>query len=152
MRGVVMADEITEIEVNGHRMPVVVCADTYPGAFIDVTQNRVWLHRGIPIEHRPALLADANLAGANLTRADLLGADLTDTKNAPQIICVGPIGSRRDYVTFELRDGVIHVRTGCFDGTMSKFASQVAKTHGDNEHAQAYRAACAMAETLLKNG
>lgn len=58
MRGVVMADEITEIEVNGHRMPVVVCADTYPGAFIDVTQNRVWLHRGIPIEHRPALLAD----------------------------------------------------------------------------------------------
>jgi hypothetical protein len=91
-------------------------------------------------------LTDTNFAGAHLARASL-----TCATNAPRIVCVGPIGSRGDYVTFGLRDGAIYVRTGCFRGTLAEFAAAVAHTHGDNEHARAYRAACAMAETVLKN-
>jgi hypothetical protein len=36
--------------------------------------------------------------------------------------------------------GVI-IRAGCFTGSPAEFSESVAKTHGDNEHGRAYRAA-----------
>ena len=61
-------------------------------------------------------------------------------------LLIGPIGSRAAFMTWTRSDNCI--ATGCFRGTVKEFLAAVRETHGDNEHAQAYRAAvkfiCAM--------
>lgn len=69
--------------------------------------------------------------------------------NADHLV-IGPIGSRKDYTTFYRRkDGVTMVVCGCFHDTIDAFEVQVAKTHGDNEHAVAYRAAVQFARAVM---
>jgi len=53
-------------------------------------------------------------------------------------ICIGPIGSRSDYITFTRSNGC--VTAGCFHGPLAEFVKQVKKVHGNNEHARAYLA------------
>ena len=54
-------------------------------------------------------------------------------------LLIGPIGSRADFMTWTRSDNCI--ATGCFRGTIEEFLAAVRETHGDNEHAKAYRAA-----------
>ena len=61
-------------------------------------------------------------------------------------VVIGPLGSRDAYLTWTRSDNCI--ATGCFRGTAAQFLVAVAATHGDNEHARAYRAAAAFLETL----
>lgn len=51
-------------------------------------------------------------------------------------ICVGPIGSRSGSTTLNVSTGT--VCTGCFEGTLDELEKAVKRTHGNNEHAQAY--------------
>ena len=94
-----------------------------------------------------AYLAGANLAGANLARADLADANLADAdlaraKGIKDALTIGPIGSRRATLTAVHReDGTIELSTGCFRGTVDEFVAAVDKTHAQNEHGRAYRAA-----------
>ena len=76
-----------------------------------------------------------------LARARLLGHVVVDDNNH-KCICFDQLGSRGDTLTIA-RDRRIGMRytTGCFSGTREQFVAAVAATHGDNEHAKAYRAA-----------
>jgi len=63
-----------------------------------------------------------------------------DWEHNPQRIVSGQMGSRNDYTTVYFDAYRTEVVCGCFRGTMEKFASEVDRTHSDNEHARAYRA------------
>lgn len=66
-------------------------------------------------------------------------------------LAIFPIGSRDDCVTFfRCDDKKIHVAAGCFRGTIDEFAAAVQKTHGGNEHAQAYNLAIRLAKLRME--
>ena len=99
-----------------------------------------------------ANLYRADLSGANLYRADLSGADLfganlyradlSGAKGIKDILQIGPIGSRKDYlIALKLDDGNIEIRAGCFVGSIKNFMEAVKKTHGKNDHGKAYKLA-----------
>ncbi len=61
---------------------------------------------------------------------------------ATHLLVIGPCGSRDGFTTFfKNKDGEISVRCGCFLGTIDEFLAKVSETHGDNKHAQVYKAA-----------
>ena len=65
-------------------------------------------------------------------------------------LVVGPLGSRDDFTTFfRTKHLTIGVRCGCFKGNTDEFFEAVEKTHGKNRHAQAYKAAIALAESRI---
>ena len=63
-------------------------------------------------------------------------------------LLIGPIGSRAAFMTWTRSDNCI--ATGCFRGTIKEFLAAVRETHGDNEHAQAYRAAVEFIRAMEK--
>ena len=100
-----------------------------------------------------AYLARANLDGANLAGANLDGANLDGEEKLTgerPIIQIGPIGSRCAYLVAYLTDGGIRIRAGCFFGTKKEFVAKVKETHGDNEHAQEYKAALKLIDLHAK--
>ena len=83
-----------------------------------------------------ANLRGADLRGADLSRADLRGADLRDADLhyaiLPAIILqVGPIGSRMDYVVYNVSDD--NIRCGCWNdykgGTLAEFEARVEEVY-----------------------
>ena len=101
---------------------------------------------------READLSWADLSGANLSGANLYGADLSgaNLRGASGIIHISPIGSRGDATYFVQHADCIMVKTGCFWGSMDEFLAAVEKTHGENKHGRAYRAACELARIALE--
>ena len=95
-----------------------------------------------------AYLAGANLAGANLAVANLAGANLADANLARAYLAgerpifqIGPIGSRSAYLVAYMTDKGVILKTGCFTGSVKEFETKLQAEHGDNKHAQEYRAA-----------
>ena len=101
-----------------------------------------------------ANLRGANLRGANLWGADLWGANLQDANlrganlrganlqdAAGKILYFGPIGSRQGITYVTKTERTIHVRCGCFYGTLEEFAAKVEEKHGDSQHGKSYKAA-----------
>ena len=86
-----------------------------------------------------ANLRDANLWGADLQDANLRGADLWGA--AGKILYFGPIGSRQGITYVTKTERTIHVRCGCFYGTLEEFAAKVEGKHGDSQHGKSYKAA-----------
>lgn len=76
----------------------------------------------------------ADLRDANLWGADLRGA-------AGKILSFGPIGSRQGITYVTKTERTVHVRCGCFYGTLEEFAAKVEKEHGDSQHGKSYKAA-----------
>ena len=71
--------------------------------------------------------------------------------NARDIYWISCIGSRDGTTTFfRNANNGISVSCGCFYGSIDEFAAAVTKTHGDNEHAQAYRHAIEIAKLRIK--
>jgi len=97
-------------------------------------------------------LGGADLHGANLRGANLGGADLGGKKlaGARPFIQIGPIGSRSDYLQAFVTDRGLMIRAGCFFDTRDQFELRIVETHGDNEHAQEYRAALALIDAHAK--
>jgi uncharacterized protein YjbI with pentapeptide repeats len=89
-------------------------------------------------------LSGADLSGANLSGADLSGADLSGAKS---ILALGPLGSRGDMLYAVWHKDEPRLKTGCFWGTIPEFEAATTRTHGDNAHAQLYRAALALIRT-----
>ena len=93
---------------------------------------------------RGANLSDANLSDANLWGANLSDADLSDANlwgAAGKILSFGPIGSRQGITYVTKTERTVHVRCGCFYGTLEEFAAKVEKEHGDSQHGKSYKAA-----------
>ena len=88
---------------------------------------------------RGADLRDANLRDANLRDANLRDANLQDA--AGKILYFGPIGSRQGITYVTKTERTIHVRCGCFYGTLEEFAAKVEEKHGDSQHGKSYKAA-----------
>ena len=88
-------------------------------------------------------LSRAYLSGADLYGADLYGATVNGLKliGARPVMWLGPIGSEQRTVYGYITEKGLHIKAGCFFGTAGEFLSQLANTHGDNEHAQEYTAA-----------
>ena len=84
-------------------------------------------------------LSNADLRNANLRWADLRGADLRGA--AGKILSFGPIGSRQGITYVTKTERTIHVRCGCFYGTLEEFAAKVEEEHGDSQHGKSYKAA-----------
>jgi len=80
--------------------------------------------------------------GANLGGKKLAGAR--------PLIQIGPIGSRSDYLQAFVTDRGLMIRAGCFFDTRDQFELRIVETHGDNEHAQEYRAALALIDAHAK--
>ena len=60
------------------------------------------------------------------------------------------IGSRNDTTTFfRTQSKQIHVKCGCFSGTIDEFETKVKATHKDNVHAKTYTLAIQMAKLKL---
>ena len=106
-----------------------------------------------------ASLAGANLTGANLTRANLAGSNLTwanlagaslDDKSElagdRPVFQIGPIGSRSAYFLAYITKTGLRFRSGCFFGDREAFEEKLQAEHGDNKHAQEYRAALALVD------
>ena len=97
---------------------------------------------------RGADLGGANLCGADLGGADLRGANLRcanlrgwgKISSTSDILILGPIGSRNDYITIYHTDKGIFIRCGCFSGTIDEFAKKVKETHKGNKHERDYLA------------
>jgi hypothetical protein len=88
-------------------------------------------------------LSYSNLSGSNLRGSNLRGSNLRGKKLVGQrpLFTVGPIGSRSDYLQAFITDAGVMIRAGCFFDTRDQFELAVTAEHGDNEHAQEYRAA-----------
>ena len=66
------------------------------------------------------------------------------------VLRISPIGSRDDTVTFmRTKDHKIAVSVGCFYGSVDEFERAVLETHGNNEHAQAYKLAIELAKLRI---
>jgi hypothetical protein len=96
-----------------------------------------------------AYLGGADLSGAYLGGADLRGAYLSGAYvrgaakliGARPILQIGPIGSRRAYLSAFVTDKGLYFQTGCFFGDLAAFRAAIAKTHDSNPHATEYEAA-----------
>ena len=90
-----------------------------------------------------ANLDGADLRGANLRGANLYGADLGDKKliGKRPYFQVGPVGSRNDYFQSFITDQGIHLKAGCFSGSIDEFELALDSEHGSNNHAEEYKAA-----------
>ena len=85
-----------------------------------------------------AVKSGANLRGANLSDAKVSGLTLIGVR---PVLAIGPIGSESRTVFAWLTDAGLRIEAGCFFGSRDEFTTQLQHTHGDNQHADEYRAA-----------
>lgn len=99
-------------------------------------------------------LSYADLSGADLSGADLQGAVLADGSrvvNGSSVIQLGPIGSRRAYLTVYITDKGLRFDTGCQrQMTREVFECRLAQEHSENEFAKEYRAALVFLDALVE--
>ena len=88
---------------------------------------------------RWANLREANLREADLRGADLYGANLYGANG--KILSFGPIGSRQGITYVTKTEQIIHIRCGCFYGTLEEFTAKVEAVHGESKHGKSYKAA-----------
>lgn len=94
---------------------------------------------------------DAWVKGDALVSGNALVYGNALVKGTRDIYWISCIGSRDGTTTFfRNANNGISVSCGCFYGTIDEFAAAVTKTHGDNEHAQAYRHAIEIAKLRIK--
>ena len=97
------------------------------------------------VEGKALVGGDARVEGKALVGGNAL------VKGPRDIYWISCIGSRDGTTTFfRNANNGISVSCGCFYGTIDEFAAAVTKTHGDNEHAQAYRHAIEIAKLRIK--
>ena len=94
---------------------------------------------------------DARVGGNALVSGNARVGGNALVKGPRDIYWISCIGSRDGTTTFfRNANNGISVSCGCFYGTIDEFAAAVTKTHGDNEHAQAYRHAIEIAKLRIK--
>ena len=74
-------------------------------------------------------------------------ANITETDD---YVFFGNVGSENGILTVFRTEDDAAVTRGCFSGSVNEFLTEVKETHGDNEHAQLYRALIEAARIKLK--
>ena len=120
------------------------------GGFIEDELNLS--HDGDAWVYGNARVGDEAWVGGNaLVSGNALVYGNALVKGTRDIYWISCIGSRDGTTTFfRNANNSISVSCGCFYGTIDEFAAAVTKTHGDNEHAQAYRHAIEIAKLRIK--
>ena len=108
-------------------------AQVYGGAWVS---GNAQVYGGAQVSGDAWVFGNAQVSG---------GAKLAKSSD---YLLIGPIGSREAFMTWTRSDDCI--ATGCFRGTVKEFLAAVRETHGDNEHAQAYRAAVKFIRAMEK--
>ena len=113
----------------------------YEGDYKELAQE--WGKLGIDISASARIGAYASI-GASARIGD-------DAKIASQygLVLMGPLGSRQAMLTGYMHKDELRIGTGCFLGLASDFLERVKTTHGNNEHAKAYREAVAFMRAIL---
>jgi hypothetical protein len=85
----------------------------------------------------------------NNSRVDNSRVDNSKINHTKRVYTQSPIGSRNDRATARLGvgDTEIHIRAGCFSGTIDEFQKAVLKTHGHNNYGKEYLAFIQNAKT-----
>ena len=91
---------------------------------------------------------DARVSGDARVYGDAWVSGNAQVSKSSDYLLIGPIGSRADFMTWTRSDNCI--ATGCFRGTIEEFLAAVRETHGDNEHARAYRGAVKFIRAMEK--
>ena len=134
----------------------------------DLAKHAAWL-KGEPDGVRVVTVSGADLSGADLRGADLRVADLcradlgcADLRGANlgeeygkligerPVFTVGPIGSRHDVFICFIADKGVWLRAGCFFGSVKQFQDKLKAEHGDNKHAEEYKAALTLIRKHVK--
>ena len=103
------------------------------------------------VEGNALVSGNARVGGNALVSGNARVYGEARVKGPRDIYWISCIGSRDGTTTFfRNADNGISVSCGCFYGTIDEFAAAVTKTHGDNEHAQAYRHAIEIAKLRIK--
>jgi hypothetical protein len=106
-----------------------------------------------------ANLSNANLFGADLSNANLYSSNLSNVVladgsrvvNESSVIQLGPIGSRRAYLTVYITDKGLRFDTGCQRQiTREVFELRLSQEHGENDFAKEYRAALVFLDALVE--
>ena len=106
-------------------------------------KRNIVIGAGAFIRERAVIRAGAEIgAGAVIGAGAFIGATI-------DCVVMGPLGSRNAMLTIYRSKNIIYAATGCFCGTLDKFADAVKKTHGDNDHARRYMAAIAFGRDAL---
>ena len=99
-------------------------------------------------------LSGVNLSGSNLSGSNLSGAVLIDgsrVANGSSVIQLGPIGSRRAYLTAYITDKGLLFDAWCQRQiTREVFERRLTQEHGENEFAKEYRAALVFLDALVE--
>ena len=121
------------------------------GGFIESESNLshdddAWVYGDAQVYGNARVSGNAWVGGDAQVSGD---ARVCESRDIYWISC---IGSRNDTTTFVRNaNDSINVVCGCFHGTIDEFAAAVTKTHGDNEHAQAYRHAIEIAKLRIRS-
>ena len=78
----------------------------------------------------------ADLSDADLSDADLRDADLRHAIG--DLLVIGPLGSRRDWLVATWHDGVMQLHAGCWCGRAAELRERVAQVHGGTVYEAEY--------------
>ena len=126
------------------------------GGFIENEFNlshdeNAWVYGNAGVGGDAWVYGNARVGGKALVSGNALVYGNALVKGTRDIYWIPCIGSRDGTTTFfRNANNGISVSCGCFYGTIDEFAAAVTKTHGDNEHAQAYRHAIEIAKLRIK--
>ena len=121
---------------------IVINAEVYGDAYIDgntIVAHGAKVFDNAMVGDRAKVDGEVVLHGSAKVSAEATLTD-GDIDSTSDFICIGPIGSRNAYTTYNLKSGT--VSTGCFTGPLKKFKEKVAffhgKLNGRDEHYKAY--------------
>ena len=119
------------------------------GGFIEKEENldqsgNAWVYGNAQVSGDAWVYGDARVYGNARVSGDAWVFRMS------HYLTVGPLGSRDDFTTFfRTKHLTIGVKCGCFKGDIDQFFEAVEKTHGNNKHARAYKAAIALAKLQI---
>ena len=113
--------------------------------------GNAWVYGNALVSGNARVYGEALVSGEARVYGEARVEGNARVKGTRDIYWISCIGSRDGTTTFfRNADNGISVACGCFYGTIDEFAAAVTKTHGDNEHARAYRHAIEIAKLRIK--
>ena len=119
------------------------------GGFVEKEENldqsgNAWVSGDARVSGDAWVYGDARVSGDAWVSGDAMVFRMS------HYLTVGPLGSRNDFTTFFRTNHLtIGVNCGCFKGDIDQFFESLEKTHGNNKHARAYKAAIALAKLQI---
>ena len=113
-------------------------------------EGNAWVYGDAHVYGDARVYDNAQVCGSAIVYGNARVCGDAQVYRTRDIFWIDCIGSRNDTTTFfRTQSKQIHVKCGCFSGTIDEFETKVKATHGDNMHAKMYRLAIQMAKLKL---